>query len=357
MNMANACWMRRSLDEPVSALSIGPYQHIIVGGWNGRLTMWSNDGDELWSVHLPDRIGCIVTDGASIFATAGLHLCAINSEDGIITWQHALEGSADQVTVIDKLIFATSSVYDIEHNDFIDSAVWCFDEFGNKLWEKHIAERPWALVNDSRKLFLGLGRPRTGVVEVATTGEMKHSPLPSTSPVTTGVETAGGPLFGHANGDLTTLQDRVFDGDGSSISSVSCGSDNSITLCCNNKLSHLAADFSPVWEVELSSITALSRGLIIGGHETIWLGHARGTEYELRVISQQSGEQISAMSCGKLTSIISDDNRVIAGDENGEIYVWERGMFNRRLADLSSELEQDEKRVLMRDKLNKLRKR
>ena len=126
---------------------------------------------------------------------------------------------------------------------------------------------------------------------------------------------------------------------------------------CIRDRSHLAADFSPVWEVELSSITALSRGLIIGGHETIWLGHARGTEYELRVISQQSGEQISAMSCGKLTSIISDDNRVIAGDENGEIYVWERGMFNRRLTDLSSELEQDEKRALMRDKLNKLRKR
>ena len=63
------------------------------------------------------------------------------------------------------------------------------------------------------------------------------------------------------------------------------------------------------------------------------------------------------MSCGKLTSIISDGNRVIAGDENGEVYVWERGMFNRRLTDLSSESEQDEKRALMRDKLNKLRRR
>ena len=67
MNMIGACWMRRSLGEPVSALLIDSNNEIIAGGWNGILTKWSAEGDELWSIQLPDRIGSI-----SILKT---HLC------------------------------------------------------------------------------------------------------------------------------------------------------------------------------------------------------------------------------------------------------------------------------------------
>ena len=123
MNMIGACWMRRSLGEPLSALLIGSNNEIIAGGWNGILTKWSAEGDELWSIQLPDRIGSISIAENGIYVCAGLHLVAINNENGEIFWQQALEGSADQVVIFQGLIYATSSVYDIEHNDFIDSAV------------------------------------------------------------------------------------------------------------------------------------------------------------------------------------------------------------------------------------------
>ena len=53
MNMNGACWMRRSLGEPVSALYIDSQNNVIAGGWNGRLIKWRASGDDLWSVQLP----------------------------------------------------------------------------------------------------------------------------------------------------------------------------------------------------------------------------------------------------------------------------------------------------------------
>ena len=62
--------MRRTLGEPVSALSIDSQNNIIAGGWNGRLTKWDASGDEIWTGKLPDRIGCIAINEDSVYATA-----------------------------------------------------------------------------------------------------------------------------------------------------------------------------------------------------------------------------------------------------------------------------------------------
>ena len=99
MNMIGACWMRRSLGEPISALLIDSHHNVIAGGWNGQLTKWTAEGDELWSAKLPDRIGSIAFNDTGVYVTAGLHLVAINTENGEVFWQQALEGSADQVVI------------------------------------------------------------------------------------------------------------------------------------------------------------------------------------------------------------------------------------------------------------------
>ena len=203
MNMIGACWMRRSLGEPVSALLIDSNNSIIAGGWNGILTKWSAEGDEVWSIQLPDRIGSISVTENAVYVCAGLHLVAVNSNQGELIWQHALEGSADEVTTFNGLIYATSSVYDIEHNDFIDSAIWCFDSKGEKVWETHMDERPWTMIVSSDQLLVGLGRPKMGAGIVENDGTLTYLALESTSPVTTGTDSIEGAIFGHANGDLT----------------------------------------------------------------------------------------------------------------------------------------------------------
>ena len=356
MNMIGACWMRRSLGEPVSALLIGSNNEIIVGGWNGVLTKWSAEGDELWSTKLPDRIGGISITENGIYVCAGLHLVAVDSNSGTLLWQHALEGSADEVTTFNGLIYATSSVYDIEHNDFIDSAIWCFDSEGKKVWETHMDERPWTMITSNDRIILGLGRPKMGAAIVDEDGNLTHVTLDSESPVTTGIDSFNGVIFGHANGDLTTTSGKTRAGLGASISTICAVDGKYFTISHDNEVITLNSNFEQEWAKNLGPISTISNGIVVDEKATIWAGIQDGINGLLKVFCQEEGELISSMSCGKITSINSNGKRIAVGDEKGELFVWQDEMFNRRLVSDESN-EDDERRQSMRERLKALRNR
>tara|TARA_B100000614_G_scaffold58806_1_gene52000 strand:+ start:495 stop:1565 length:1071 start_codon:yes stop_codon:yes gene_type:complete len=356
MNMIGACWMRRSLGEPISALLIDSNNRIIAGGWNGILTQWSAEGDELWSTQLPDRVGSITISKNGIFVCSGLHLVAINPDNGALLWQHPLEGSADEVTTFNGLILATSSVYDIEHNDFIDSAVWCFDSEGKKIWETHMDERPWAIVVSNGQVILGLGRPKMGAAIVDNDGNLTHLTLESKSPVTTGVDTTNGVVFGHANGELTSTDGKLWSGSGESISTICAIDDKHFTISQDKAVITLNSDFEQKWIEVMDPISTISSGIIVDGNFTIWAGTLNGSDGLLKVLSQSSGKLISSMSCAKVTAINSNGKMIAVGDEKGELFVWQDEMFNRRLVSNES-TENDEQRQSMRERLKALRRR
>ena len=356
MNMIGACWMRRSLGEPVSALLIDSNNSIIAGGWNGILTKWSAEGDEVWSIQLPDRIGSISVTENAVYVCAGLHLVAVNSNQGELIWQHALEGSADEVTTFNELIYATSSVYDIEHNDFIDSAIWCFDSNGEKIWETHMDERPWTMIVSSDQLLVGLGRPKMGAGIVENDGSLTYLALESTSPVTTGINSIQGAIFGHANGDLTTSNHKVLSGQGVSISVICAADGKFIAVGMDNGLLTLSSNFEPQWSSEVGPISTISSGFLVENKPTIWAGVRDGNDGSLKVIRQDDGETISSMVCGKVNCIDSNGTRIAVGDEKGDLFVWQDEMFNRRLTSNLVD-DNDERRESMRERLKSLRKR
>ena len=356
MNMISACWMRRSIGEPISALLIDSNNEIIAGGWNGILTKWSAIGDELWSTQLQDRISSISVLKNAIYVCAGLHIVAINSKDGQLIWQHALEGSADKVTTFNGMIYVTSSVYDIEHNDFIDSAIWCFDCEGEKVWETHMDERPWTMIVSSNQLLLGLGRPKMGAAIVENDGSLTYLALESTSPVTTGTDSIKGAIFGHANGDLTTSNHKVLSGLGVSIS-VICATDGKfITVGRDTELLTLNSNFEPQWSADVGTISTISCGFLVNNNPTIWAGIQDGIDGLLKVIRQDDNETISTMVCGKINCIDSNGTRIAVGDEKGELFVWQDEMFNRRLTS-NVVNDNDERRESLRERLKSLRKR
>ena len=356
MNMDGACWMRRSLEEPVSALLFDSYNNLIAGGWNGCLSKWSADGDEIWGARLPDRVSSIAVTEKYVFATSGLHLVAVDNETGSVIWQHALEGSADQVIIHNERIITTSSVYDIEHNDFIDSAIWCYDDAGKKHWETHLDERPWVILGTKDKLFVGLGRPKMGAAVVNDDGSLEYLTLESDSPVTAGTESSSGVVFGHSNGDLTKPSEPVRSGNGQSISAICSSKEGALVVCDASQVTKLNSSNQIEWAIDVIGLSAVAKGFPIEGNQSVWLGIQDGINGILHVISQADGAIISTMHCGKINCITGNANRVALGDEKGDIFVWEDAMLNRRFGD-DANVEDDGHRQSMRDKLKALRKR
>ena len=135
--------MVRELGEAVSCTLLLEDNSLLVGGWDGRIKYWSDEGDIIWEAQTPNRISSMVVQGECVYVTSGLHLVCLKQSNGEQVWDMALEGSADAVVSTATCILAVSSVYDIEHNDFIESAIWAISFDGELLQTHRMAERPW----------------------------------------------------------------------------------------------------------------------------------------------------------------------------------------------------------------------
>ena len=110
-----------------------------------------------------------------------------------------MEGSADLLCCHNGQIVATSSVYDIEHGDFMESAVWHFSLDGELIEVTRMDERPWFL-HSGENLTLALGRPKCGLLV-----DGEHRELPSSSPVMCGLAGRENILLGHADGTISSF--------------------------------------------------------------------------------------------------------------------------------------------------------
>ena len=124
----------------------------------------------------------------------------------------------------------------------------------------------------------------------------------------------------------------------------------------DNELTTLKSNFEPQWSSKIGTISTLCSGFLVDDKSTIWVGIQNGINGLLKVIFQGDGETISSMVCGKVNCINSNGNRVAAGDEKGDLFVWQDEMFNRRLTSNVSD-DNDERRESMRERLKSLRKR
>ena len=66
--------MVRELGEAVSCTLLLDDNTLLVGGWDGRIKYWSDEGDVIWEAQTPNRISSMVVQDECIYATSGLHL-------------------------------------------------------------------------------------------------------------------------------------------------------------------------------------------------------------------------------------------------------------------------------------------
>lgn len=338
MDVERLAWFVRELDERPSSLHIGE-NVLYVGGWDGRLRAWSTDGEELWSVRLPDRILTIASAGDRIFLTTGLYVMALNSENGEEVWSHVTEGSADAICVSDDgvIVVATSSVYDIEHGDFLESACWRFSGEGELLRCDKFDERPWHLSYEEGVARLGLGRPRCGMLALAS-DEIEWSQLLDDDPVTCGVAGRDRILYGHAKGGLSYVENGKVgsvEPRGSGIMEITCTTSGMLLSTEAGRVESLDSNGQLLWDkgVEGASLH-IAEGMELKGERTAWVCTSTTDGGWIEVLKMETGESLVRINLDSSpTNIISERSRTFISCEDGMVISFESELFQRRLDD------------------------
>ena len=359
MDLIASTWMTRSLGEAVASVALEEDGAAVVGGWDGSLKRWNDQGDLLWAIKLNDRVNEVSIHDDCLVATAGLHIVCIDRETGETRWAHALEGSADSVTVHNGIVYAVSSVYDIEHNDFIESAVWSYALDGTQRWVQRMDERPWSMMACEGELWLGLGRPKCGFAKIKEDGTIVHVNGPVDAPVTCGAFSKHNLLFGHADGTVSNRASDVVHALSSGIDSLVCFDAGAVV---GDELGGLHAFFpqdSVAWQQQGDPIESHCRGFEVNGDVSHWVSRWSGTSGSLTVVNANDGTQLSTTTSVHVRFLRCVGDRVIAGCENGDVHVWDRTVFERRISEKKNDGvgEKDLKKTALQDKLRKLRER
>ena len=331
MDLATSPWMVRSLGEPVSCVVVGDNHEIFAGGWHGRLTAWDGDGRHQWSTQTNDRVSSMAITTDRIFVANGLHLSALDRYTGANLWSIALEGSADEVLWWQDGVLATSSVYDIEHNDFIESALWKFTPEGEQIWLERFDERPWRMVLVDNKVFVGLGRPRCGLLQLQSITSFQHLESPSHSPITCGANAGTVALFGQTDGTVFSSEGKVLSVEKAAIEHLTkmvkgyiATTDEGHAVGRNEEGVHCWESFGP-------PVTAQIQAFEDEQTATIWLARSQGVEGHVEVWATNRKEKLAVGNFGRVHSMHGTPQRAVLGCENGDVMVWDKDMLFRRI--------------------------
>jgi len=363
MQIEAIAWMVRDLGERPSSILITS-THLVVGGWDGRLTCWHLDGESVWSVQLPDRIQEIIFAQTCYFVNSGLFVINIDAQSGVENWRVETEGSADYLifNAANNQVVATSSVYDIEHGDFMESAVWFIDsESGEVNNCERFDERPWHLSLKGDVAVMGLGRPRGGLLLVG--NESKWQALAGTSPVTCGIVGRQHQLFGHADGLVSLWANEkatpltTFD---ATIEQIICTPKGFLVALESGVCVACDEDGSELWQVAVEGqIIAADNGFQIRETETVWLLYRDESSGELVVCSDDGTTAAQFNLSSTPTALMASKTHSAIATADGNIYLFEGELFNRRLETLTDNKPTDsgatDKRREMMAKLRKLR--
>ena len=195
-----------------------------------------------------------------------------------------------------------------------------------------------------------------GIAIINQDGTLNHQQLTSNSPVTFGKLIDSKPIFGHANGDVSSMDDKITTIEGESIEEVLTDNQENLIIIADKSINSLAKDNSSLWSMKNIQTSSQAIGFEINNIQSFWCAQSDGLNGLLKVIYCDSGQQIATMSCSKISNIAASNNRVVVGNEAGEILVWDAEMLNRRL-DKDIDAVQDDHKKAMRDRLKALKKR
>ena len=354
MDLTQSTWMVRDLGQAASDVLLLEDNSVLAGGWDGAIKYWSAEGETVWEIATPNRISCLTIEADKLYATSGLHLLKIDLTTGDVEWQIQLEGSADAVVVTKKCVLASSSVYDIEHNDFLESALWSISFEGEILETHRMDERPWTLQLSEGKVVAGLGRPKNGWIKLSKNGAIEEHREGWSTPTICSSNTMP-ILFGRADGSVVDIDEIVHHQMNDSIAVLSNQEDMLLTADDSGRVDLLTTNITR-WSKTGDAVVGLKHGFTHNNEATIWIARWNGSKGTMFVRNSSSGDEIARLECDRIHAMSVNENRVGIATEAGQIIVWEQTLFERRSNQETPAEEVDEHRNSMLAKLRALRK-
>ena len=102
--------------------------YLIAGSKNGKIICWDiKNGQEIWNLKVDGPISDIEVNDL-IYTTASAEVHAIEIESGILKWSINIGGSSDLLKVDNDSIWVTSSLYEIEVQDYTETTLFRFNK-------------------------------------------------------------------------------------------------------------------------------------------------------------------------------------------------------------------------------------
>lgn len=353
---AESCaWMVRRLTDRVSCITLLD-EHIIAGDWSGGVSCWTTAGDSGWEHAAPDRVSSIAVADDIVALASGIDIVALSMEGGQELWKQKLEGSADEVISLPNtgMVHATSSVFDIEHGDFMESAYWRFDSSGELMEVHRFDERPWHISVEADRVLLGLGRPRCGMLILAG-DDPEWEDLVDDDPVACGITDGEKTVLGHSKGAVSIVENA----DKNIIAELESG----VEAISFNEFGYYVITEQGLRILDLSGNILATRDISmisdsvasfspIDENPSLWL------VINNRLVSfNRECDEIAVIEFRTPpTSLTARGNMMAVGLEDGTLYVFQSELIRRRFDSMNSGAEEgDSHRLSMLDKLRRLR--
>ena len=255
-------------------------------------------------------------------------------------------------------VWATSSVYTIEIQDYTESAVWLFDKEGKLEGKWEVEGRAWFLGAKSNLTIIGLSRPKCGYAIVAVGKGPEYFSMENDDPITTGAISDEGLLYlGHSNGGISEITDEGSSShiaELSSVTSIAIGED---WLAGFESGMVLSGPSLGSWSTKVGgSVDVVSLGPSLGGENCVW-SSSWSERAKLSLLGETSGEiQFEIGHDSRIGEICSTEGTIGLGDSEGKIFLIEEGVLRRRFEQVEEGVGEDQKRSLIRSKVRSLRK-
>ena len=165
----------RSLKAPVTTIAQNA-KSFIAGDAEGIASAWSvSDGAPLWSINLEPSVSSIVFADGIVAVAHGASITAVNPDDGAIIWTIPVDGACDFVVFDNQSLWVTSSVYEIEIEDYVACRIMRIEPRRGVVEQSiPLPSKAWTLDAFGRGCILGLGRPQPGIYTIKTGKDDLH---------------------------------------------------------------------------------------------------------------------------------------------------------------------------------------